>query len=1606
MLYNLPEDQTQNTKYYNLDAPWAGMNVDPKEIGFKTAPAAYGMSPLMSYSEIENYYRNDDETSLRQYASAKANIESRDSTVDMFRQGMISDLSQITQPYSPTSVLEKKFGQAVMNNYDRNTDGDDDTGTYSEIVKANPMLAAAYKQLGRNNAALRMKIQQELEASNKALDSSKSEIFTPFWYAFKDLAGVTSLYTERGVVPGTFMEGGALGSNIKAGRDKIFQMPVDQALETLDNAGKYLRNANPGAAVHFFSSLLQPSALRQQLDDSFNLLDIATVPQVGTSLVKNLLFKREVNRMTAETLQRVPEMLNGGNMNVLGPSIVGDSRKAGVNKVADDLSKQMVGNLDPTEQTKQGLMSIMETLPNDIAKGGPGKDGNAAYNIVLEDAQRTGLNLVSMAQTVAKATGLTDVLALEKVADDTLTKAVASRPFLYDRIGNVLPIQIDQYTGNRFADLVIMNHDGSMASSVDKMVNVFEDELGLPVSNIHGFDVTAKEGLTGSGIRAVTSSEIKGAPIRNVKGQFTGVYSEGKGFYGTVRVPITDNMLKDAVVELPSAQNSNKGFLNQIGLGRFRTPEEVLSERINTQRKLGVYAQGLLQKMIYKTEAPTRAAKRADFDKSFTRALKNGQLKQVWYNNIPEFEQYYIEAEGRLPTAVETRGYFAYRNGYQMDTAFRNLAATKHMNNQGVERHVFFTVGEDGLPNKSEEILGSVINKLPEFRDEKVLFKKGNDWVLRNASQLSVEDKELLRGVESGKLKGIKLWNPEMFPMNDYAGLKPRAYVTHVITDQAETRPLGMFRLPEKPGGHLEYNYSHYLKFADIAKDENNSFYLGDRTAMALESRAVGNKVAQHLNAIREALKEGGREGIAKAKLEAKNLPIEWRDIRNKFKSGEWDMEQKFHVVPAGKTVADIPGALNGAKDTFYGGSPANQFRTSFVGDRDPYDVFAMHSQGVVHNPQLSYRKADTIDPYASMNRALTRIINSTYMDDIKINSVNEWLTKYGGKLDWNPRKIQSNPYQAFVHGKLDSTMPLYEKNQIEAERYQIKAFHNIPSTQDSWVQGLEQFLIDKTFSGEGPIKRSSAALGKYVFDTAMATPAVLRYYAFKSGLGLFNPGAFATQLGSFLNLFAIGGLEAATKGTMASMLHQVSRLPMITEKHLKDLDKLATRFGWKPGDWLEARQAMIDHGYDLVSTESNILRTTASRHPDKLFQSTLGTVLDAGDIFFNEGERWSRYGSWYTAWNGQAKKSVDKISLLDRQKVLNTADMLLGNMSQASRSSLQNGLGSLPTQFLGYWLRMSELMTGSRLTTVQKARMFGAYSLLYGAPSGLAITGVGGLLSPFEENINKYAADKGWLPENSKVSQVFFQGLTSAMLSVITGKDYAAGTKFGVGPGRGVDIFSNDTSLWRIFTGPVGDMLMQTYQNFDPLVRSAYGIISQNESRRYTVAEDWLKPLTVVSSANAVTRWWNAIKYHEWRTRNENTILSDVGPIDATVMTLLGLQPQASDTMQLMHSAGDVNAKEEKRLEKQFNLDQSRYYRAISNDEFSTADVHYRNMNVTADQYPVELRHQLWAQAQAANWKSMPERTKWNYYMGRHRQPKDVKSLTETYQKMQENGR
>ena len=1792
--------QPQPEEYLNLDTPWPGINQDPATTANKTQRFAYGMQPLMDLPTVKSYMDNGDEEGLRQNASATVNIQRSQENADSLRNGTVSDLGSFRKFVTPQSVLEEKFAQQFLGSFHGapGEDIQDSNGTYSQIANDAPTLAAAAHRVAEQQLAMSDKLYSRIQDATAAVEAEKSKYgfltsYRENWDQFKDMVGVTNLYTERSLIPGTTWGSGYVINNLEAQRQALNALPYPQNLEAIDKAADYLIQSNPSAAIHFLTYMYQPTIRRNNLDIAFNTLDLAQLGFAGKSAVKGVLYRAELQRMYAEATMRHPEAATG-DIQATAMDAAGKSREAGEHRAA--VAIQLRGTGNPQDDIEDGIASVFKTRMNDFYKGGPGNAGAEVFNRIMEDNETNRKILMNVSANTSKILRVDPTIFSEEIAKKAYQEMLDAHPWNYDNVANVMPVQADPLPdmvrfyhghgkesppssgGSRFvttdakyardygsgnnvvsyidlpkthpsveaaeqsyggyahfsvpeelnsqfkvlesgtkldrslfkyephtqtwsADIILKREDGSYFDKAQDVINHLNAK-GIPVQNVMGMPIHPGETRLGAHVHEVPTGRVhpgqtkpldelfaQAAEDKNLSrkqraellrmsdiaggehvetstvkwgGQtFTrykpanGVFGQGKGYYAALRIPLTETspLMQQAVMETPSAMKSNKGWVNSWGYSKYvRTADEVLNEKIMVNRKLAMYGPALFHKavaealepaytafqpirklptdVLSKAEAKARLTAKgpqsstktflgkvqAYFGKNsaFERMLLNTQKMGVDFKSIPELEDYYQRAEGRFPDKVEIAGYFAMKFGTDTDLAFKNIAIGKFMNRLGSERHTLHMTqeipqGRDASgrftpkstqKTQSPEFIGTVQKEFPSHdADARVAIQIGNKFETRLVKNMKyAADQELMEKIKTGEKRMVSLYNASLYPLKDFTGINKM--IRYVITDMTETRPLGFFELPTKEAGHFIYPYAQRIKQANIEHDEDIQRYLGDKTIMAVQENALANDVVKGLEEVRKHIQANDIPAAKRAfNMHHMSGTMEWKTVISNFKRQFWDKDQPFYNVPDGQTIADLPhnhfDQYPNFREVAKGGSPDRQFAVDFTGERDAYDTMAMHYQGTHDNPQLAYRPADKVDAFSSLNRSMQRMIKSTYMDDVKITSVHDWLQTYKDKIDLkamkikNPDDVFQNPWYYFNNAKLYKGIGGLEKASIEAERYQIKSFVGTPNWWDNLVHSVEQRMADNVYLSETKLGQRAALMGKWAVQGAFRAPDFLRAFAYRAAIGFFAPAQLLVQMTTYASIFGIAGFKAAGKGSFGALAHLISQMPGANDSVLQALDKMAVKLGhFRPGEWLEAKDAFDNSGLGYVGRNTNAMRAYTA--PTKFFKSTWGNILDAGEWAFNAGELMTRYGAHYTAYaEHRAIQPTGRLTLNDRNLILNRADLLSGNMTQASRSFLQKGLLSIPTQFLGYYIRTVEQFTGKRLTRGQKLRMFGVYGAMFGLPVATNLTPV-----PFSEMLNKWANQLGYVPHGQEIDPSVFDTLKQTMLDVamqgapevaihkLTGNAYNIAGRYGPGPGHGFDFLNTDKTFWSVMTGPVGDMIGQTLASVDPFYMAGWSFIQNKKPPQFT-SDNFIQPAKMLSGLNAASKAWIAYNYHTWESKNGNVLINDVSISNAFFMAFSGAQPLDVDRMETFRGITDERENMMKRAETEVKREMRLHFRNLKNDDLANAQVNWNNAYSYANlfSYPLSEMDSLWSEVMKENQATLPDRMLWNRY-------------------------
>lgn len=1256
----------------------------------------------------------------------------------------------------------------------------------------------------------------------------------------------------------------------------------------------------------------------------------------------------------------------------------GDLKTAGIEKLAKEADEQIKGTGD---LPKNNIEALTDSMRGDIVKenADPGHGGQEFVNRNMEGGDTFIQKLQNAAKNIMRAQRLPGILANKEAL-----KAIAE----YTK---------DLYPGIRNSILNISDpiHNAEFNTYTQKMfLGRNTGEFFQSMAEAQGF--AEEHGLSG-----IAKPNQKGL-----------------GFYLEVEKPLDETMhpIRDWLVKTKDS-TAPGGWLN-AAVGWLRTPEDTLSLEQNLQRKLVTY-----------NVAPFMAfAKEAVQDIRSLGGLKNvkdwwGQWKDweraVAYSRdapVPgsetgekgyfftptELDDFWQRTfDNKLPTLAQKTAYFQFKRIVEYDRVLRSMALYRNKTRLGVESHVIRVQDKDGNTLTSNAFDGKTLKELPGgVHNILVADRSGKNIYTANAMPDKLRQ-ELQGEVMRGEKKVVEVYSPGERPFEGFNRIGDER-IRYAVVRNSSSSPLDITKqLPRKGGGHFEYDYEHYIKQANMRYDNASGihYYEGDNTLMPVNIRAAGHDIVNKLNPIRELIKTNRIEEARQ--LAEKTMPaIPWdthlgwylptKDATGKVKLPRLNLEEPIQVVPQNAMISDVDNSLKaryenrdkGFEDSTRQGSLDKIGQVQYTGQRDTYDLMTLKDTGTRHNPIYSYEPAQFVDPITTLNRSLSRIVNSTLMDDYKIYSVESWVKEAKNLLEVGNRDltdIDRSPFHYFNHpvwkvGAMKDNPGLIR--QLEDSRMKINQLVGMPNKVDTFLHSAQQALADSIYNKLGP--RAVELTPSWLLPKLKDPTRFLRSIVFNEKMGLFAVPQFLVHASTFANVLGIAGPKNGIFGAMGAVLHGFAAVNQ-TPEILAALSKVGEGLGMKPGFFKEAHEALGRTGFMDVHGEHAFLDAPMA---NKLIQNKGATFLDAGQIFFRGGVKSLRAGSWYTAF--KEFRDVHPIGAItddDLKSILYRADLLSHNMSRASASTLTRGVMAIPAQFYTYQLRLAELMFGKRLTALEKTRLFGVNSVLFGVPVGLGLSGT----TIFGDNLKSYAQENGYQIGDNYINDLVMQGIPAMTLKMITGNDYNVGERFGAKGAEPVtEALEGDKTFMQIFGGASLNVLANTVEQSNGLMHLVMsGIRGDGQALGSATPEDFIGPLKEIQSANSVFHIIAAVRFGNYLSKN-NANLGPNSPMNAVFEAVTGLSKQERTDMWTHSQDLKANQAYERKVQSMFTNRFNLGMQETNNSNYTQGAAYFKEaFNILHGLgYPEDKIPEAVASALEANKDNMVDRTKFNYYL------------------------
>jgi hypothetical protein len=301
------------------------------------------------------------------------------------------------------------------------------------------------------------------------------------------------------------------------------------------------------------------------------------------------------------------------------------------------------------------------------------------------------------------------------------------------------------------------------------------------------------------------------------------------------------------------------------------------------------------------------------------------------------------------------------------------------------------------------------------------------------------------------------------------------------------------------------------------------------------------------------------------------------------------------------------------------------------------------------------------------------------------------------------------------------------------------------------------------------------------------------------------------------------------------------------------------------------------------LGTGVNAGRSTGRMFGKTGFQATkVGqSFMDVGMIPFNFGESTAK-STGFLAAALEFKRANPNLSLLSesgRNFVAARTETLTQNMSNASRSAIQSGVGKVPTQWLSYFFRTTEqVFVGRDLSAMERARL-GFFTMPFFGFTGL---GMGFTTEKVAEVFGLDPSD----PNDRALFITMKYGILDGFLNHFTPFDVALSERMAPVPAV-FDIYEKFTeeNVLSAIGGPSGSIV---YTGGEALFNLVGNLANGHTS---TMSEDSMRVLRNFSGINNIAKAAGIVSDGEYRNRKGLRVPLEVDITDA-IISATGFTP------------------------------------------------------------------------------------------------------------------
>lgn len=1511
-------------------------NVNEEVATTRAAKAHYGMGDgAPSVETLRTNIFNGEEGNMRRQMAAQEDIAFRASKLDLINEmtkgretplsvGEMSDILLLSQndiQTDPDTILEKKFSQAYIRDFTNK----------AEFKEAPPETLAEEQDIGSQVLMRKEYAQTLLEDLNQQKQNmgwaETIGMYGETMIPFKSWANTSNAIKDQKF--GGFLP----GSNLREQVEYLYLLPEKEFKEQFRAAVNDIASSNVLDAETFAQAVISFSTSDEYLSNLFgvaDIVDVATIGGVGmlakgarkgadaVSSIAGSLTKGQTRKAVKDAVKGMEGLVPEPNKILTHQGNIPEAANYKATQTIQDLWSQA----DPNKRTLQLKTKVASIFDPDTI-------GDRIGTFSREAADRIVLHATDTSSAIKQAITNPTIGRLSEEALQAGLKgarAVAREEF--------------KHLNDTILDIDYVSKQPSLAGSYEVSI-----KLAKPDQNLFTSEAQA-------GYFAREEYKLLDGDYR--------IEQQGAGFYLDVTRSLdeTQDAVRDVMV---STGNTVPSGMATTLLGFLRSADDLVDPFTRGQRKA---AQSLSNEMHRYGKAVgesigalgrkqrNRLSRLWDADKVYVNP-DDGQIGR-FANNLESFESNYRTVNGVAPTEAEAKAYFDYVALNDMDWTIRNFGVYRDKARQGVKEFTYsykVTNPETGqtasVPIRNFE--GKEIVKLPQYDEDPftvlIYDEAANEHQMYKSTTMTDEDKLLVQSyMNDHGYKPIEVYQALMQrPFSKVTGVDDP--VNFLLVKSFQEQRLPWDQLPYKPGGHRVWESKHFVKQPRIDEGMDGAkMYVGDRVVFGFETSAEAAKYSARMEEARQLLvaNQGGL-----GKYLARNLPFDEAQFRSLFEetvnpvTGEvtkpqYSKTERFVNVGSGrKTIQDYRDIKfdQNATESPYGNYELldKEFTTS----RDP-DLWTVREGGDEANPTYRLDTAKMLDPLPTLNRSMRNIMSDRAMNDYRITAIEKFSSEFEDVLTVSKDEFLKNPMEYLNNLPLDSKNTNKEK--LAAARNAAKAALNFIGTETSlgrnvrWLQDKTANMVYKNLGQNASDFVSESMLGTVTDPTRF-----MRSVAFHTKLGFFSPVQMFVQGQGLTHVLAVSGPKHAFPAYGTAFYFRRMDLNAnrnVVEAMAENASRLTRQ---SKEDILESWDELKKTGYSNVEGEVAFKNDVTD---PKVYEGTVGKWLDKGTVFFKETERMIRLSGWHAAYREFKEANPGKvIGNLERQRILDRADLLSLNMTRASNASWQQGIFSVPTQFFAFQARLMEQFLGKRLTTREKTQAFLTYSTLYGIPTGVgATTGVW----PWYQEVREQMIAHG-VPMDNGMLDAWHEGLVSTLITAATGESYNYSQRLGPG---GLDIFreiiNGDKDLSDFVFGASGSITSDIIKSIYPVLANTYDVVRGTGEYKDLLVDDALdaaRNISTVDNATKIVMAWNFGKY----ISKNNTYIAPSTTYDAIVSGITGLTPiEVSDAF----VKGDIMKKEadaKKVLGKEIVKDLQKGFQAGKDRDWHQMEVYNR---------------------------------------------------------------